>query len=60
MKASEYQLIAKRADHRTAHLLHLVLSILTGGLWVVVWALVAISHANERAKIDKQLGQCSE
>ena len=49
------QLLAKRADHKTAHILHLLLSILTAGLWVPVWVLVAVSHANERRKIDKKL-----
>lgn len=49
------QLIAKRADYKTAHILHLILSILTGGLWVVVWLIVAISNASQRASIDRQL-----
>lgn len=52
---NEQRLIAKRADHQTAHLLHLVLSVLTVGLWVPVWLLVTISHAIERGKIDRAL-----
>lgn len=52
---TEAQLLAKRADHKTAHVLHLLLSILTAGLWIPVWVLVAVSHANERRKIDKKL-----
>lgn len=48
-------LIAKRADHRTAHLLHLVLSVITAGLWVPVWILVTLSHSIERRKIDRKL-----
>ena len=50
------QLLAKRADHKTAHVLHLLLSVITAGLWIPIWLLVAISHANERKKIDKKLG----
>ena len=51
------QLLAKRADHKTAHVLHLLLSVISVGLWIPIWLLVAISHANERKKIDKKLGQ---
>lgn len=54
---SAYQLMAKRADHKTAHILHLLLSVITAGLWVPVWILVAVSHANERNKIDKRLAR---
>ena len=48
-------LIAKRSDHRTAHLLHLVLSVVTVGIWVPVWILVTLSHGIERRKIDRKL-----
>lgn len=49
------KLIAKRSDHKTAHILHLLLSVLTGGLWIPVWLLVTVSHAHERYKIDRKL-----
>ena len=52
---SEAALLAKREDHKTAHVLHLILSVISGGLWLPVWLVVAFSHANERAKIDKKL-----
>lgn len=52
---NQAQLLAKREDHKTSHVLHLLLSVITVGLWIPVWLLVAISHANERAKIDKKL-----
>lgn len=51
------QLLAKRADHKTAHILHLLLSLITAGLWVPVWVLVALSHSIERRKIDRKLGK---
>ena len=58
---TEAQLIAKRADHKTSHILHLFLSVITAGFWVPVWILVAVSHSLERKKIDKKLGQiCRE
>lgn len=49
------QLIAKRTDYQPQHVLHLLLSLLTLGLWLPVWALVGISHRNERAKIDARI-----
>ena len=51
------QLLARRADHSTSHLLHLVLSIITAGFWIPVWILVAINHALERGRIDRKLGK---
>ena len=52
---NHYHLMAKRADHQTAHLLHLVLSVVTVGIWVPVWILVTLSHGIERRKIDRKL-----
>jgi len=51
------QLLARRADHKTAHLLHLVLSVITMGFWVPVWMLVTLSHSLERSKIDRKLAR---
>ena len=47
------QLISQKK--RTMHILHLILSITTGGLWVIAWIIVAISNSNENRKIDKRL-----
>lgn len=49
------RLLAKRTDHQTSHVLHLLLSVVTAGLWIPVWILVAISHGLERNKIDAKL-----
>lgn len=54
---NEQRLIAKRADHQTAHVLHLILSVLTVGLWVPVWFIVALNHAIERGRIDRKLAK---
>jgi hypothetical protein len=59
-RQSTAQLIAKRADHKTSHVLHLLLSVVTAGLWVPVWLLVALSHANERQKIDQKLAEAEQ
>jgi len=48
-------LLAKRSDKQTNHILHLFLSVVTGGFWLPVWLVVA--HFNQKAqqKIDKQV-----
>ena len=52
-------LAAKRNDYKTMHVLHLLLSVISMGLWVPFWILVAISNAIERGKIDRKLGKIS-
>ena len=47
------QLISQKK--KTMHILHLILSLFTGGLWVLPWIIVAISNSNENRKIDKRL-----
>ena len=47
------QLISQKKS--TMHILHLILSVITGGLWVIVWIIVAISNSNENRKIDKRI-----
>jgi hypothetical protein len=37
----------------TSHLLHLILSICTAGLWVVMWIIVARTNGADNADIDK-------
>jgi hypothetical protein len=54
-KMSTHELVAKRADYRPSHVLHLLLSVITAGLWLLVWFFVALSHRNERNKIDQVL-----
>jgi hypothetical protein len=57
---NEAQLLAKRADYKTSHILHLILSIITAGIWVPIWILVAISNASQRAAIDRKLAGGTE
>lgn len=40
---------------KTSHLLHLLLSIITMGLWVIVWILMAINNNIECARIDRRI-----
>ena len=38
-----------------SHVLHLILSIITGGLWIVVWVLCSISVSHENSRIDRKI-----
>ena len=42
---------------KTAHLLHLVLTVITMGLWLVVWVLVGVSNSLENSRIDRKLSK---
>ena len=50
-------LVSRRDDYKTSHVLHLLLSVFTLGIWVPVWIIVALSNAIERKKIDRELGK---
>lgn len=50
-------LLLEMRKHKTSHVLHLILSILTAGLWVFVWILCAISNSIENAKLDRQINK---
>ena len=51
------KLLAKRQDHKTAQVLHFLMSLVTGGLWLPVWLLIALSYAIELGRIDRKLGR---
>jgi len=40
---------------RTNHILHLLLTILTAGLWIIPWILIAMSNASEAAKYTNKI-----
>jgi hypothetical protein len=42
-------------EYRTNHVLHLILSILTGGFWILVWVLVAWRNDARRVEAEKLL-----
>jgi ABC-type polysaccharide transport system permease subunit len=54
---TEAQLLNKLNNHKTNHILHLLLCIPTAGLWSVIWVLVGVSNAIERGKINRKLGR---
>ena len=55
--AKTMSLVSRRDDYKTSHVLHLLLSVFTLGIWVPVWIIVALSNAIERGKIDRELGK---
>lgn len=42
---------------KTNHILHLILTVLTCGLWLLVWGLVMKSNDSHNKKISKEMGQ---
>lgn len=60
-KMNQYKalnLISKRKN--TSHVLHLLLSIITGGLWIFVWIICALSNSIENRKIDRAIEELGE
>jgi len=43
------------AEYKTSLLLHLVLALISMGLWVPSWLLITVSNANERAKARREI-----
>ena len=52
-------LLAERQRHETSHVLHLLLSVVTVGIWIPVWVLVAVSNTIERGKINRKIAELS-
>ena len=42
-------------DQKVSHILHLILSVFTMGLWVVIWLIVTVSASMERNRLKAQL-----
>jgi hypothetical protein len=41
----------------TNHILHVILTVLTGGLWLIVWGITMRSNDAHNKRIDKQINQ---
>lgn len=41
------------ADNKTNHILHLILSILTGGIWLVVWLIIGLGNSDKRIRANE-------
>lgn len=42
---------------KTSHLLHLVLSVLTVGFWVIIWVIVGLNNAIENGRMDRRIAK---
>ena len=41
----------------TNHIFHLILSVLTGGLWLIVWLIAASNNSSHNKELDNQINQ---
>jgi hypothetical protein len=48
---SDYQAVMHIPAQKTNHVLHLILTILTLGLWVVVWIAMVVIHKGEQHEV---------
>jgi hypothetical protein len=46
-----------KSKHETSHILHLVLTVVTFGWWVIVWVLIAIINRGKRNNIDERFSK---
>lgn len=50
----------KIKDAKVNHILHLILSIITAGIWIIVWFFVSMSKADERKTYRRELKELYE
>lgn len=43
------------ASEKTSHLLHFILTLLTGGLWIIIWVVSALATSTTKARYEKQI-----
>jgi hypothetical protein len=43
-----------KSKHDTNHILHLVLSVITFGWWIIAWVLIAIINKGKRNNIEER------
>lgn len=53
MNIKAMQLMSKKK--KTNHVLHLLLSLITAGMWIPIWILVAVSNSLENIRIDRKI-----
>lgn len=42
---------------KTNHVLHLILTVFTGGLWLIVWGITMWSNDGQNKRIDREIDQ---
>lgn len=48
---TDYQAVMLKPGTKVNHLLHLILSLLTLGFWLIVWIIIAVTHKREHRKV---------
>tara|TARA_Y100000593_G_scaffold94032_1_gene191291 strand:- start:66918 stop:67139 length:222 start_codon:yes stop_codon:yes gene_type:complete len=55
MNKSLEALIVERERYQTSHGLHLILTLMTGGLWAIVWWLMWMGNNNMRKEVNHKI-----
>ncbi len=46
-----------KSKHETSHVLHLLLTVVTFGWWLIVWIGVTVSNSRKRDDIDERFAE---
>lgn len=57
MTVNEKLFVLTSRKKKTNHILHLILTVLTGGLWLIVWGITMRSNDGQNKKIDREIDQ---
>lgn len=55
MSKADRIFVLQNRKRKTSHILHLILTLLTGGFWVFMWAGLALNNSNHNRDIDRQI-----
>ncbi len=56
MKASELIIKTNRLNSlKTNHILHLIMSVITWGVWIPVWIIISIGVNSERKMVEREI-----
>lgn len=47
---------ASLQEYKTNHILHFLLSVITGGIWILIWLCIASGNINNRNHIRVKMG----
>lgn len=48
---TDYQAVLLKPGTKVNHVLHLILTLITLGIWAIVWILVALTHRRDRHRV---------
>lgn len=50
-----YRLLNKRGDYKTNHILHVLLTLVTVGVWLPAWVLITFYNSHKLYHLDKKI-----